>query len=151
MFKGILLAAVVAMGSNAFAASYPGGCYMEFKVSIESTLFWQTGSGTGRVSCADVDGREAYNRPVTISIEGLGLGLGRFEYEGVSGNLGVIDPATIAGEYYVADANIGVGVGFGVSLDFYNQTTGLSFGGKLKAGEGVGIALNGSEWKVRLR
>lgn len=123
---------------------------MHFKVTIDSTLFWQNGSGVGRLTCADVSGQET-SRRVSISISGLGLGFGHFEYEGVSGNLGVIDPSTVEGSYFVADANVGIGVGFGVSLDFYNQDTGLSFGGKLKAGEGYGVALNGSEWVVRLR
>jgi hypothetical protein len=121
---------------------------MTFKVNIQSTLVFQSGSGTGKLTCANAAGRVVSQKPVSIAISGIGLGLGVFNYEGISGNLGWVNGDQVEGNYYVADANVAIGVGLGVSLDFYNQSNGLSFGGKIKAGNGFGVALNGSQWAV---
>ncbi len=135
---------------NAFAAPDVGGCNMSFHVNIKSTFIWQSGSGTGKLTCSDATGETPYTRDVVIDIQGYGFGFGEFSYDGVSGQIGILEPEQIEGTYYVADANLALGKGLGLSLGFYNQASGLSFDGKVKAGSGIGVALNGSAWTVRL-
>ncbi|MGE4133284.1 MAG: hypothetical protein AB7F86_16695 [Bdellovibrionales bacterium] len=147
-FVSGLILSLGLMGAFAQADSDLGGCRMHFKVQIDSTLFWQSGRGNGKLTCSDAAGHVFRSVPVQIEISGYGFGFGRFSYEGLSGNLGVVELGQIMGTYYVADANLAVGVGLGLSLDFYNQETGLSFGGKVKAGTGIGAAINGSTWKI---
>lgn len=149
MIRSLILVVLTSWTGFAFAAADVGGCRMTFQVRIQSTFFWQQGYGSGMLTCSDATGETPYQRAVSIEISGYGFGYGLFNYSGVSGQIGWLDPAQIEGVYYVADANVAFGKGFGLSLDFYNQTNGLSFGGKLKAGDGMGVALNGSTWTIR--
>lgn len=101
---------------NAFAASDVGGCNMSFHVNIKSTFIWQTGSGKGKLTCSDATGETPYSRDVIIEITGYGFGFGEFSYDGVSGQIGILEPSQIEGTYYVADANLALGKGLGLSL-----------------------------------
>lgn len=152
--KNLILASVLAvsasfLGPSKSEASDLAGCYFHFNVKIKSTLIFQRGGGTGYLECADIEGRKSKSL-VNISIRGLGLGLGIFEFEGVSKNLGVLDAERLEGSYYIVDANVAVGVGAGLSIGLYNQQNGLSIDAKVKAGKGLGAAINGSEWLITL-
>lgn len=153
MYSGLLAIATLLVlatsGAKAQAHSW-GGCEMKFKVKIHSNLFWQNGSGMGEILCSDVHGRVIGKERVKIDIHGHGFGIGVFEYEGVAGGIDFVDPRQIEGSYYVVDANLAVGVGLGAALDFYNQDNGFTFGGKILGGTGLGVAINGSEWKISI-
>lgn len=144
-----MVSATLVSGIQQAQASDVAGCAFHFKVKIRSTLIFQSGGGRGYLECKDVDGRSSKSH-VRINIDGLGLGLGVFEFDGVSGNLGFLDARELEGEYYLADANIAVGVGGGLSLGLYNQRNGLSIDAKVKAGRGLGAAINGSRWTITL-
>lgn len=136
-------------GAPQAQASDAAGCAFHFKVKLRSTLIFQSGGGQGYLECKDVDGRQSRSH-VNIDVDGLGLGLGIFEFEGASGNIGFLDARELEGEYYIADANIAVLVGGGLSLGLYNQRNGLSLDAKIKAGRGLGVAINGSRWTITL-
>lgn len=149
MLAFTMVTAALLTGSPQAQASEAAGCIFHFKVKLRSTVIFQSGGGRGYLECKDVDGRESRSH-VNIDVDGLGLGLGVFEFEGVSGNLGFLDARELEGQYYIADANIAVIVGGGLSLGLYNQRNGLSIDAKIKAGRGLGAAINGSRWTITL-
>lgn len=138
------------LAQNAPAATTPAGCELHFKVRVVSRVIYSAGSGTGRVTCADAAGNQLTSKPVIIKVHGIGPGLGEFSMRGHAGNVGILDPKEIVGEYAVADANVAVGGGAGASLGFVGQDNGLSFGATVSAGHGWGARLNGSVWEIRL-
>ncbi len=147
---------ILALGTAVFFGNVPpatatdlAGCTFHFNVKIKSVLIFQSGVGDGYLSCKDIHGRESRDI-VDIQIQGIGLGLGLFYFEGVSGNLGVLDAQDLEGEYYLADGNIAIGVGGGLSVGLYNRRNGLSIDAKVKGGRGIGAAINGSRWTITL-
>src|ERR1044072_5323314 len=132
------------------AASQPAGCSMKFSVHIDSILFISKGSGRGVVRCKNADGSEYAKAPVSIVIEGIGLGLGTFNMEGLAGSLGILQPSEINGTYAVVQATAGAGPALGAPLGFNGQQNGLSFTGAVTAGNGIGGMLNGTKWDIRI-
>lgn len=148
---GFLSAIFAFTATSALAETAPAGCSFQFKVKINSYLVFSEGSGTGTVTCADAAGRQTTSAPVSISINSLGLGLGEFEMEGITGNLGILDPKEIVGTYAIAEANVGIGSAVGANLGFEGQNHGLSFAAALSKGKGWGARINGSTWEITLQ
>lgn len=150
--KNMIFAAVAALvlSSGAHAESVPAGCKLEFHVKIDSILFLSKGGGRGLVTCSDAQGFVTAQSRVNIDIDGIGLGLGTFELQGVSGSVGILDPSQLTGVFAVAEANVGFGAAVGASLGFHGQDNGLSFTGNVNAGRGIGVYLNGTRWIITL-
>ncbi len=151
IFSLVALLGLLPVAQATAATPEPAGCRLEFKIHVESYVFMSKGSGTGRVTCSNPDGSVRATKPVAIKIDSLGLGIGEFSLRGVAGNLGILDPKEIEGEYAVIEANVGVHGAAGASLGFEGQDNGLSFSGSVSAGHGWGARLNGSTWKISLR
>lgn len=153
--KRLMVATVLSMmglvSSAGAAESQPAGCRLEFQVHINSMVIFSEGRGTGRVTCSNPDGSVRATRPVRIEIGSIGLGIGEFTLRGVAGNLGILDPKQIVGEYAILEANAAVNGAVGATLGFEGQDNGLSFSGSVSAGHGWGARLNGSIWKITLR
>lgn len=129
----------------------PSACGMTFNVHVESFLLFSRGTGVGVVECHDAFNQVSSMANVDISVEGLGLGLGIFDYNGVVGNLGILNPAQIEGTYGVADVNVAVVGGLGAAVGFEGQKNGLSFTASLAGGKGLGVSVNGQTWTITLQ
>jgi hypothetical protein len=150
LFAFILLALISTLPTPAHAESQIGDCELSFNIHIRSLLIFSKGGGTGVVTCWSGENKVAATSNVTIEIEGLGLGLGAFQLQGIAGSIGVMDPRELVGTYAVAQASVGFGGAVGASLGFHGQKNGLSFTGNVNAGRGVGVFLNGTSWTITL-
>lgn len=148
----MLIVAAAMLLSNIAGAqeAQPAGCNLKFRVHIDSILIFSKGQGRGVVTCQSADGKVESKAKVDITIDGIGLGLGTFDLQGISGSIGITDPRLLAGDYAVAQANVGLGGAVGASLGFEGQQNGLSFTGMVNAGQGFGALLNGTRWMIRL-
>ena len=140
----------VTLGSHAHAYSSAAVCTLEFDVSIGDIVIIKTGAGTGHVICTSLDGRVVRRAPVVIDILGFGLGVGAYHFIGGTGNIGILDPREIEGDYVVVDANVGAIAAAGANLGFKGERNGLSFTGDLRVGVGLGAGGFLANWRIRL-
>jgi len=123
---------------------------MTFKVQSGDLLVVSGGSGVGHISCTSVDGRVVSEADIGIETFGIGLGLGAYEFAGASGNIGILDPADIPGDYWVLDANAAVVLAAGANFGLKSQASGLSFAATVEGGIGIGAGIFGKSWRIRL-
>lgn len=143
-----LATALVAGAAYADAGTQPASCGMNFKVHIDSVLLSSGGSGRGYLVCRNAAGQLVTKAPVNITIRGIGLGLGVFDFVGVAGNLGILNPGEIEGTYAVVEVAGAFGPGASAALGFKGQNNGLSFTGNLNIGHGIGFMVNGTTWTI---
>lgn len=125
-------------------------CGMTFRISGADIAIVSSATGTGLITCTSLDGRVVAEADVDIDVLGIGVGLGVYEFAGAVGNLGILDPADIAGSYFVLDANAALGIAAGANFGLKAQASGLSFAGTVEGGVGIGAGLFGKEWRISL-
>lgn len=150
--SSLLLPALVWAQSGTVTTPVLFNCNMSFKIEGTSAYIGVGGtsaSGSGRLSCYDYVTGAVEDIPLSVSIRGVGLGLGLTGFNISGGKVGIglsARPESLLGSYARISVNAAVGAGgeagAGLRLSFRKESLEISaiLGGRSGLGAGVEIS-----------